>query len=655
MSAARPPEGDRHRSPKGGGRSASRTDHTVRADTQLPPGVAERRATMPGLLRHRARSTPSRVALREKTRGIWRAVTWADYFERVRAFALFLRSEGFGPGDKLAIASDGTPEWFFADLAAQSLGGVTVGIYPTNPWPELQYIVRHCRAKVVVCGDQEQTDKVLDAMRQDGGLPDLRRVLTVDWKGMRHYTDSALMPFASALEAGQALAADAGQLAAFDAALDAVDADQDALIVYTSGTTGMPKGARLSHAGIVSDAAALGAVQGFAGKPLTVVCYLPLCHVAERLMSPVMQLVYGSIVNFAESIDAVTHNLHEIGPSFFFGVPRIWEKLQYEILIKSRDARPIARRAFTRALAIATPIAERTIANGGRPVSLRDSFVAWLLRVTVFSNLLAGVGLDRAWVAMTGGASISPSVILFFRALGVPIYQIYGMTETSGASHSQSASMSRLGWCGPLLPGVVEQRVAPDGELQLRGAIVFKGYLYDEAATRAAFDDGWLGTGDVVELDEATGQVQVVDRKKAILITSGGKNITPSLIENALKESLYISEAVLLGDGRHFVTALIQIDLDTVGKWAQERGIAYTTYETLARLDEVNALIAQDVKRVNDRFSRVENIRKFAILKKQLDHDDGELTATMKVRRRVIEKKFAAEIEYLYGPEKVAA
>jgi long-chain acyl-CoA synthetase len=624
-------------------------DHRLRADAQLPPGVAEGRATMPGLLRHRARLTPGRIALREKTRGIWQGTTWAGYFEQVRAFALFLRQAGFGTGDKLAIASDGTPEWFVADLAAQSLGGVTVGIYPTNPWAELQYIVRHCGARVAVCGDQEQTDKVLEAMRRDGGLPALETVLTVDWKGMRHYGEPRLMSFARALAEGRALAAQPGQCEAWEAVLDGVSAGQDALIVYTSGTTGNPKGARISHAGILADAAALGTVQGFAGRPLTVVCYLPLCHVAERLMSPVMQLVFGTVVNFAESIDAVSHNLREIGPSFFFGVPRIWEKLQYEILIKSRDARPFARRCFTRALAVGTRVAERSIANGGRPASRRDALLAWLLRVTVFSNLLAGVGLDRAWVAMTGGASISPSVILFFRALGVPIYQIYGMTETSGASHSQSAAMSRLGWCGPLLPRVVEQRVTDDGELQLRGAIVFNGYLHDEAATRAAFDDGWLRTGDIVELDAATGQVQIIDRKKAILITSGGKNITPSLIENALKESLFISEAVLLGDGRHFVSALIQIDLDTVGKWAQERGIAYTTYETLAQLDPVRELIELEVKRVNERFSRVENIRKFVLIRKQLDHDDGELTATMKVRRRVIEEKFAAEVAHIYG------
>ena len=624
----------------------------ARADLNLPPGLAGGEATMPGLLRHRARTMPDQIALREKARGVWHGTTWQGYFEKTRAFALFLKAQGFMPGDKLIIASDGSPEWFFADMAAQSLGGVTVGIYPTNPWPELQYIARHCRAKIAVCGDQEQTDKVLTAMQLEGGLPEMQRVLTVDWKGMRQYTDNCLMSFADALENGFLLAGDAAQTASYEQAIDSLRAEHDAVIVYTSGTTGMPKGARISHRGILSDAWALGKVHGFAGQPMSVVCYLPLCHVAERLMSPVMQLAYGTVVYFAESIDTVTQNLREIGPSFFFGVPRIWEKLQYEILIKSRDARPLAQWAFKKALSIGTPIAERTIANDGNPVSLQDKFVGWLLRVTIFSNLLASIGLDRTWISMTGGASISPSVILFFRAMGVPIYQIYGMTECSGASHAQSKSMSRLGWCGAPLPGIVEQRILPDGELQLRGRIVFNGYLYDDVATAAAFDDGWLSTGDVVELDEITGQVQIIDRKKAILITSGGKNITPSLIENTLKESLFISEAVLLGDGRHFVSALIQIDLDTVGKWAQERGMAYTTYENLAAMEAVKGLIAEDVDRVNARFSRVENIRKFVILRKQLDHDDGELTATMKVRRNVIEKKFAAEINEIYGTSK---
>jgi long-chain acyl-CoA synthetase len=608
-------------------------------------------ATLPGLLRHRARHMPDRIALREKVRGIWQGVTWAEYYERVQAFALYLQAHGFGVGDKLVIASDGTPEWFYADLAAQSLGGVTVGVYPTNPWPEMQYIVRHCRARFAVCGDQEQTDKVLDAMRNGDGLPDIQQVLTVDTKGMRHYRDACLKRFDNALAEGRALSHNAASREEFENQIEAIVPEQDALIVYTSGTTGMPKGARIAHRGIIYNAAMVGTVQGYAGRPLEVLCYLPLCHVAERLMSPVAQLVHGSVVYFAESIDAVTQNLREIGPGFFFGVPRIWEKLQLQIVIASREARPWGRHVFERAMALAQPIAERTIENGDRFVNWRDAARMRLLRWLVFSNLLASVGLDRTWMAMTGGAAISPSVILFFRAMGVPIYQIYGMTETSGATHAQCQGHARLGWCGPPMPRVVEQRLGDDGELLVRGPVVFNGYLYDEEASAKALADGWLHTGDIVEIDPENDEVQILDRKKAILITSGGKNITPSLIENALKESIYISEAVLLGDGRHFLAALIQIDLDTVGKWAQEHGMPYTTYESLALMERVHELIDADVKRVNERFSRVENIRKFVILRKQLDHDDGELTATMKVRRNVIEKKYATEIALIYGKE----
>ncbi len=626
----------------------SQRDQAI-ADQQLLPGLRQGETTMPALLRQRSKQTPDQIALREKVRGVWKGVTWAEYAQNVQAFALFLRSHGFVSGDTLVIASDGSPEWFYADLAAQSLGGITVGIYPTNPWPELQYIVRHCRAKVAVCGDQEQADKVLEAMRQGEGTPDMQLVLTVDWKGMRHYQDNCLMSWQDAIAKGHQMAQNQTQVDHWHALIDQLLPTQDALIVYTSGTTGMPKGARISHRSILLNATMLGQVHGYCGKPLSVVCYLPLCHVAERLMSPVMQLAYGSVVYFAESIDAVTQNLREIGPSYFFGVPRIWEKLQQHIVISSQEARPWVRKIFESAMDVAIPIAQRTIDNGDRMVNWRDALTARLLRWLVFSNLLASIGLDRTWVAMTGGASISPSVILFFRAMGLPIYQIYGMTETSGVTHTQRLGQSRLGWCGSLLPDVVEHRVADDGDLLVRGTITFSGYLYDPKASQDAFTDGWLHTGDVVEINAKTQEVQILDRKKAILITSGGKNITPSLIENALKESMYISEAILLGDGRHFLAALIQIDLDTVGKWAQERGMAYTTYESLARLEPVHELVDAAVKVVNERFSRVENIRKFVILGKQLDHDDGELTATMKVRRNVIEKKFAAEIASIYG------
>lgn len=607
------------------------------------------------MLLHRARITPQRLALQQKHRGIWQRYTWHDYFVHVRRFALYLQSLGFAAGDKLVIASDNNVEWFFADLAAQSLGGVTVGIYPTNPWPELQYIVRHCRAKVALCGDQEQTDKVVDAMQNGEGLPDLERVITVDPKGMRNYSSDTITLFAHALDIGHRLEMEAGRSESFETGIVALQPTQDALIVYTSGTTGMPKGARISHRSIATNALALGQVHGYGSKPpLSVVCYLPLCHVAERLMSSAVQLVYGSEVNFAESIDAVVNDLREIGPTYFMGVPRIWEKLQHSIVLRSKEARPLARYCFERALAISTSIAERTLANGGRPVTRRDALVQRLLQFAIFRNTLSTIGLDRVETAMTGGAALSPSVILFFRALGVPIYQIYGMTESSGATHSQVPGQTGLGESGPPLP-FVEQRLADDGELLIRGPIVFSGYLYDEAATATTIECDWLRTGDIVEISPQSGSIRVVDRKKAIIITSGGKNVTPSLIENELKKSAYIEEAILIGDGRHFISALIQIDLDTVGKWAQQKGLGYTNYQSLASLPEVERLIAAEVTQVNSRFSRVENIRKFAILRKQLDHDDGEMTATMKVRRSAIEKKFAREIESIYGSGAAAA
>jgi long-chain acyl-CoA synthetase len=295
----------------------------------------------------------------------------------------------------------------------------------------------------------------------------------------------------------------------------------------------------------------------------------------------------------------------------------------------------------------ARPIAERRLANGGRFASAGDRLAFMLLSLICFRSLRAFLGLNRVRAGFCGGATVSPEVLLFFWILGVPVYQIYGMTESAGVSHTQRPGATTLGRSGTLIAGV-EQKTAADGELLLRGPSIFKGYLFDEAATAAVFTDGWLHTGDIVEI-EASGEAHVLDRKKDILITSGGKNITPSLIENALKDSPYIREAILLGDGRNFLSALIQIDLETTGKWAQEQNIQYTTYRTLAQNDKVRELIAGEVKGVNDRFARVENVRKFVILNKELDHDDGELTATMKVRRRIIEDKFRPEIQSIYG------
>lgn len=607
-----------------------------------PSRLAE--LTLPQVLRLRAAHSPDAPAFREKVRGVWQRTSWAGYFERARLVAIALRARGFGPGDRLAVAAENTPEWLISDLAAQMLGGACLGIYPTNPWPELHYILHHSRASVVVCGDQEQTDKVLRA-DAERGLPDLRLIATVDMKGMRGTTHPLLVDFESLVAQGRSSEAEHG--AAVDAAIAAGRPDDTAIIVYTSGTTGMPKGAMLSHRNMLHSAAEVVKILGLTAETYSVVCYLPLCHVAERSFSTYMQLLTGCTVSFAESIDTVVANLREIAPRGFLGVPRIWEKMQQGVVVRVRDATPFQRRVFARCMKLGRPIAERRLAHGGSLGRLSDRLLFALLHLACFRALRRALGLDRVRAAFCGGATVSAEVLLFFWILGVPVYQIYGMTETGGVSHMQRPGRTSAGSSGLLIDGL-EQRLDTDGELLLRGPSIFKGYLFDEATTARTVENGWLHTGDIVAFDP-DGQARVVDRKKDVLITSGGKNITPSLIENALKDSLYIREAILLGDGRHFVSALLQIDYDTVGRWARDQAIPYTTFRSLAEHPQVRTLVDGEVRRVNEAFARVESIRKFVILVKELDHDDGELTATMKVRRRIIEERFREEIVAIYG------
>jgi long-chain acyl-CoA synthetase len=601
--------------------------------------------TMPQLLKLRAEEIGSAPALREKVRGIWECTDWKGYHAKARAFAIGLYVLGFRPGDRLAVASDDNPEWFYADLGAQIVGGACLGIYPTNPWPELQFIVRHSRCSIVVCGDQEQTDKVIDARRNEGGLPDLSTIICTDMKGMRHYKEVGLMSFQDVLDLGARHEAEYGAL--IDEMLARGKPDDIAVLVYTSGTTGMPKGVMLSHRNLLHTSSQVVELLRLDRSNYSVLCYLPLCHGAERSFSTVMQLITGCVVNFAESVDTVVLNLREIAPLGFLGVPRIWEKMQQGIQYRLRDTTPFQRWVYETCMRFGRPIAERRMANGGAFAGVIDRLVFGILWVICFRNLQHFLGINRVRAGFCGGASISPEVLLFFWVMGVRVYQIYGLTESGGVSHTQYPGATGFGLAGKLIGGL-EQKIASDGELLLRGPSIFRGYLFNEEATKAAFRDDWLQTGDIVALTDQ-GEIRILDRKKDILITSGGKNITPSLIENALKDSPYIREAILLGDGRNFVSALIQIDLDVTGKWAQVNGIPYTTYRTLAENKMVRDLVAHEIERVNDRFARVENVRKFVILTKELDHDDGELTATMKVRRRIIEQKFTKEIAFIYG------
>jgi len=607
---------------------------------------------MPHLLRERARTQGEQVALREKVQGVWRATTWSEYYRTARQAALGFMSLGLQRGDRIIIASEDVPQWFQADLGAQMLGIEVVGIYPTNPWPELQYIARHCQAKVAIAGDQEQTDKVLDAMAQGEGLPNLQHVFCVDMKGLRRYASGRPHAFDVLLEMGRALEASDPQAAVrLDAAIDDLTPDQVAILVYTSGTTGPPKGAMLSHRNMIYGAYAYGVARDMLDKRFESVCYLPLCHVAERSYSTVLHLITGGTVNFAESIDTVASNIREIAPTFFLGVPRIWEKLQQNFEFRMKDSGAVQRSIYRKGLQRGRLLSDRRAERGDAgSVVDRVEFSFWYL--LLFRNMQRHMGLNRTHTRMCGGASVSPETLRFFDIIGLPIGQGYGLTEAAGLSFVQRAGRPHVaGSCGPALPGT-EWRLGPDAEVLVRSPGVFRGYLFDDKGSAdVLLADGWLASGDIVEVKERAGaqEITVVDRKKAIIITSGGKNIAPSEIENALKDSPFIREAIVVGEGKKFLGGLLQIDFDTVGRWAAERDLPYTTYKSLTQMGEVRELIQQVVDGVNAKFARVENVRKFVILEKELDHDDGELTATQKVRRGLINKKFARELEQIYG------
>lgn len=607
--------------------------------------------SFPARLAHWAQTTPDHVAFREKDQGIWKPTTWREYERRVQRFARGLEALGLKKGDRVAIASEDTPEWLISDLATETIGGVVVGIYPTNPSYELGYIVRHSECRLIVCGDQEQVDKVLELPDGLDGVPTIEYIVCVDMKGMRQVTDPRIMSFDAVCEMADMVPE--GELTAWwRRCLSGISPGDVNVIVYTSGTTGPPKGAQGTHRGALYTADVAVEKLGLDQSNYTVLCYLPLCHLAERIFSIAMHLRTGGVVNFAESIDTVHIDIREIGPSVFLGVPRIWEKMQQSVLVKSQLSPPLVRWCFDKVFARAYARLEKRYARpqpSGAPGKMGffetlEYFAMWL---TFFRPIARYLGISHTRVRMCGAAPVSPETLKFFQILGLPVRQVYGLTESGGLTFMQDDSACMNGCVGIPLPGFTF-KLAEDGEVLIKGPSVFAGYLKDPEATARTFDpEQWLRSGDIGEF-ATENEIRIIDRKKEIIITSGGKNIAPSEIENALRESIYVKEAIIIGDGRKFLSALIVLDIDTVGHWAQQNQIPYTTYRSLAVHPEIRKLIAKDVDRANKRFARVENIRKFEILQKELDHDDGELTATQKVKRTIIEKKFAEEIARIY-------
>ncbi len=595
--------------------------------------------TLPGLLTRNKDRYGSRTALREKDLGVWEEVSWTRYYEKVKHFCLGLISLGLQRGQNVAILGDNCREWVYADLAVQSAGAVAVGVYPTNPARQVEYIVGHSDSVMVVVRDQEQVDKILEVK---GSLPRLGKIIVIDMKGLRHYSGPDILPFSEVERLGQELARE--NPSRFEEEfLSKTGPDDVALMVYTSGTTGPPKGAMLTHRNLLSIGRNFSRALPISDRD-QVVSYLPLCHIAERLLSVILALSVGYTVNFAESIDTVQESLYEISPTVFVGVPRIWEKMATAIQIKMKDATALKQVNYRMWMGMAKRISERVL--GGKEYSPGYRLLHWLGHVFLYRSILDKLGLLGVRLALSGSAPISPEILKFFHALGLRICQVYGQTEGSGVSHVHLGLDRKIGSVGKPMPGV-ECRLLEDGEILTRSRMLFKGYYKDPQATAAIIGDGWLHSGDVGRFDEE-GDLYITDRKKDIIITSGGKNIAPSEMENRLKFSPYINETIVLGDGRKYLTALIQIDLENVSKWAKEQKIAYTTFKSLVNHPEVYELIRREVQDANKEVSQVETIKKFLLLDKELDHDDDELTATLKVRRKTIEKKFKDLIESMY-------
>jgi long-chain acyl-CoA synthetase len=610
-----------------------------------------RTTTIATRIRERAASTPDTLALREKDFGIWQQVSWSLYWDTVQRVGHALLALGVEPGDRVAIHSENRREWLYADVGTVAVRGTTVGLYPTNPAPEVGYLLKHSGAKVLVVEDSEQLDKALAVLSD---LPDLERIVYLEPRGIRYrYDNPLLMAWEDFLALGERHRSEHPD--AVTERMDAAEPTDVATLVYTSGTTGPPKGAMLTVANVEFAIRTLVRDGGFTSPPPTPadvsLSYLPLCHIAERIFTTWFNAASGVRVHFAESIETVQTNLREVQPTILFGVPRIWEKIAAGISIRISQASALKRWHARFWLRRAERIADTLVRREGRH-SAGTRLVYAVGYVFFYRALLDRIGMRKVRYAASGAAPIAPDVLRFFMGIGVPMHEVYGMTENTAVATANFPGKVKVGTVGEAHRGTELRLDEQTGEILTRHGGTFAGYWHDPDATARTVDaDGWLHTGDVGELVDGT-HLRITDRMKDIIITAGGKNVAPSEIENALKASPYIKEAIVIGDRRSYCTALIGIELDTVGHWAQQRRLPYTTYRDLSEKREVVELVQGVVTEVNQRFASVEQVKRFRMLPKQLDHEDGELTATMKVKRTAIADMFGDLVESMYGGAK---
>ena len=592
--------------------------------------------TVPQRFLQAVRERSARVAMWHKRRGLWHPVTWDQYGRAAQEVACGLAALGFERGQAAAIIGNNRPEWLFCDMGILLAGGLSVAVYATNPPEQCAYVLGHSEARVFFVEDEEQLDKALEVRNQ---LPSLERIVVMDPEGLGEFSDPQVMT----LDELRALGRAAWDPEGLQARLRDASEEDVAILLYTSGTTGPPKGAMLTHRNLLWTAEALGRANALYPTDSSL-SFLPLSHIAERMLSVYLPLVWGFVVYFAESLDTLFQNLQEVRPTILFAVPRLWEKLYSQLTLHMREADPLKRAAYELALRVGRRYALARL--GGEPLSPGLRAAHALAELWVLRPLRRRLGLDRVRFAVSGAAPIAPEILEFYHALGVRIREVYGQTEGSGPTTIHQGDAIRLGTVGQPLPGV-EVRLAEDGEILVRGPNVFAGYFKDPEATSQALRDGWLHSGDVGEMDP-DGFLRITDRKKDLIVNAYGKNIAPAYVENQLKASPYIHDAVVVGDRRPYLVALVVIDEDNVARWAQDHKIPFSTFADLSGNERVRELIAHEVEKVNRRLSSPEQVKRFAILPKRLYQEDGEVTPTLKVKRKVLVEKYRDLIDGLY-------
>lgn len=603
-----------------------------------PPDTA-RPDTFPKLLVKNAQAMPFKVALREKEFGIWNSFTWREYEQHVRDFSLGLVALGLKRGENVAIIGDNRPEWVFSEIAAQAAGAASVGLYQDGNSTEVAYVIDHCDAAVVVAEDQEQVDKILDMLEK---TPKVRHVVYTDPRGLRKYKHPALISFEEVEERGRALAREQPRL--WEENVARGKGTDLALIAYTSGTTGFPKGAMLSFDNLLKMALSLHEVDPKRADD-EFVSFLPLAWIGEQMMSLSSALSLGFTVNFPEEAETVTENIREIGPHVMFAPPRFWENTASMVQVKIMDTSPFKRMMYELCMPIGRRVADLRFAK--KPVPFGLQVLAWLAWWGLFRALRDRLGFTNIRSASTGGAALGPDVFGFFHAMGVRLKQIYGQTEIAGISCIHRDADIQAHTVGVPIPGT-EVKISEKGEILSKSPSVFLGYYKNEEATKATVGDGWLHSGDAGYLAEG-GHLVVIDRLKDVMKLADGTQFSPQFIENRLKFSPYVKEAVVIGHSRPYLTAMLCIDMGVVGKWAEKNRLSYTTYTDLSAKPEVYDLLIKEVEKVNLTLPEAARIAKFVLLYKELDADDEELTRTRKVRRAFVEQRYAQVIDALYG------